>query len=138
MMQVPDLRALVELARARELVSIIDNTMTSPACFRPCTIGFDLSVHSATKYLNGHSDLVAGAVAGRADLVAEIAEISSHLGGSLDPHACFLLERGIKTMPLRVERPGSFFFHNHLGRSHAGCAIYARSLSCWCCWPAAV
>jgi cystathionine beta-lyase/cystathionine gamma-synthase len=64
--------------------------------------GFDLSLHSCTKYLNGHSDLVAGAVIGRSPLVAAITRRLNHLGGSLDPHACFLLHRGIKTLVVRL------------------------------------
>jgi cystathionine beta-lyase/cystathionine gamma-synthase len=102
LMQVADLRAAVEFARAHGLVSIIDNTFASPVNFRPAEIGFDLSIHSATKYLNGHSDIVAGAVIGRADLIEKINRTLSHLGGSLDPHACFLLHRGLKTLGVRV------------------------------------
>ena len=59
-------------------------------------------IHSATKYLNGHSDVVAGCVIGRADLVEKVRRRLNHLGGSADPHACFLLQRGVKTLPLRV------------------------------------
>ena len=64
--------------------------------------GFDLSIHSATKYLNGHTDIVAGAVIGRRELVERITRKLNHLGGSLDPHACFLLSRGMKTLAVRV------------------------------------
>jgi len=102
LMQVADLRAAVEFARAHGLVSIIDNTFASPVNFRPAELGFDLSLHSATKYLNGHSDIVAGAIIGRADLIAQINRTLSHLGASLDPHACFLLHRGLKTLGVRV------------------------------------
>src|ERR1700722_19577035 len=102
LMQVADLRATAEFARAHGLISIIDNTFASPVNFRPAEIGFDLSIHSGTKYLNGHSDIVAGAVIGRADLVEKINRTLSHLGGSLDPHACFLLHRGLKTLAVRV------------------------------------
>jgi cystathionine beta-lyase/cystathionine gamma-synthase len=102
LMQVADLRAAVEFARAHGLISIIDNTFASPVNFRPAEVGFDLSIHSGTKYLNGHSDIVAGAVIGRADLVEKINRTLSHLGGSLDPHACFLLHRGLKTLAVRV------------------------------------
>ena len=99
---VPDLAEVVRFARAHGLVSLIDNTFASPVNFRPAEHGFDLSLHSATKYLNGHSDIVAGAVIGRADLVGRIKHRLDHLGGSLDPHACFLLQRGMKTLALRV------------------------------------
>jgi cystathionine beta-lyase/cystathionine gamma-synthase len=104
LMEVLDLEAIVAFARRHRLTSIIDNTFTSPVNFRPCDLGFDVSVHSATKYLNGHSDIVAGAVAGSRAHLARVLHVVNHLGGSLDPHACFLLERGMKTLVLRVER----------------------------------
>ena len=81
---------------------MIDNTFASPVNFRPAEIGFDLSLHSATKYLNGHTDIVAGAVIGRAELVHDITHKLNHFGGALDPHACFLLHRGLKTLAVRV------------------------------------
>jgi len=93
---------VAEFARAHGLISIIDNTFASPVNFRPIESGFDLSIHSATKYLNGHSDLVAGAVSGSAALIERIRHKANHLGGSLDPHAAFLLNRGLKTLALRV------------------------------------
>lgn len=102
LMQVGELRAAVEFARAHGLISIIDNTFASPVNFRPAEIGFDLSIHSGTKYLNGHSDIVAGAVIGRGDLIEKINRTLTHLGGSMDPHACFLLHRGLKTLAVRV------------------------------------
>ena len=102
LMNVGDLRAVVEFATAHGLVSIIDNTFASPVNFRPAEAGFDLSLHSCTKYLNGHSDIVAGAVIGRASLVEKVAHKLNHLGGVLDPHACFLLHRGMKTLAVRV------------------------------------
>jgi cystathionine beta-lyase/cystathionine gamma-synthase len=99
---VPDLPAVVEFARAHRLVAVVDNTFASPVNFRPTELGFDLSLHSCTKYLNGHSDIVAGAVIGRAALIDQINRKSGHFGGSLDPHACFLLQRGMKTLAVRV------------------------------------
>jgi cystathionine beta-lyase/cystathionine gamma-synthase len=103
LLEVGDLKAVADFARERGLVSIIDNTFASPVNFRPAEWGFDLSVHSCTKYLNGHSDIVAGAVIGRADLIDKITHRLNHLGGSLDPHAAFLLQRGMKTLHLRVK-----------------------------------
>src|ERR1041385_5057229 len=97
--------ALDQVARfapERGIVSVIDNTLATPLNFRPVEHGFDLVVHSATKYLNGHSDIVAGVVTGRAALVGEVKRKLDHLGGALDPHACFLLHRGLKTLALRV------------------------------------
>jgi cystathionine beta-lyase/cystathionine gamma-synthase len=102
LLQVADLRAVVEFARAHRLISVIDNTFASPVNFRPIEAGFDLALHSATKFLNGHSDIVAGAIIGRADLVQRITHRMNHLGCSLDPHAAYLLHRGLKTLPLRV------------------------------------
>ncbi|HYW01642.1 MAG TPA: PLP-dependent aspartate aminotransferase family protein [Candidatus Acidoferrum sp.] len=101
-MQVADHKAIVEFAKANNLVTIIDNTFASPINFRPPEHGFDLSLHSCTKYLNGHSDIVAGAAIGRKELVTRIKRRLDHLGGSLDPHACFLLHRGMKTLGVRV------------------------------------
>ncbi len=104
LLQVPDHRQVVDFARAYQLVSLIDNTLASPVCFRPLAIGYDLSLHSCTKYLNGHSDIVAGAVIGSRQWVDRVNHKLIHLGGSLDPHACFLLERGIKTLALRMRQ----------------------------------
>ncbi len=102
LLQVADLSAVVEFARAHRILAIIDNTFASPINFRPIEAGFDLVVHSATKYLNGHADIVAGALAGGAELIERIRHKANHLGGSLDPHAAFLLSRGLKTLALRV------------------------------------
>jgi len=106
LLQVCDLTGVVAFAREHRLVSLIDNTFPSPINFRPAEHGFDLSLHSCTKYLNGHSDIVAGAVIGREELVHNVRRKLNHLGGSLDPHACFLLYRGMKTLALRVRQQG--------------------------------
>ena len=103
LLQVADLTAVVEFAKTHGVISLIDNTFSSPVNFRPPEWGFDLSLHSCTKYLNGHSDIVAGAVIGRTDLIQKITHKLNHLGGSLDPHACFLLHRGLKTLAVRVK-----------------------------------
>jgi cystathionine beta-lyase/cystathionine gamma-synthase len=102
LLQVSDLRAASAFAKEHGLISIIDNTFASPINFRPAEWGFDVSLHSATKYLNGHSDIVGGACIGRADLIEKITHKLNHLGGSMDPHAAFLLYRGMKTLALRV------------------------------------
>ena len=102
LMEVPKLQEVVTFAREHSLVSLIDNTFATPVNFRPIEIGFDLVLHSATKYLNGHNDIVAGVLVGTRELVSEITSRLNQLGGTLDPHACFLLDRGIKTLPLRV------------------------------------
>ncbi len=99
-----DLRQAARLARRLGLVSIVDNTFASPIWQRPAEFGFDLAVHSATKYLGGHSDLIAGAVVGRRRLVEKIRHTLIQLGGSLDPGAGYLLLRGMKTLQARMER----------------------------------
>src|SRR5262249_37198928 len=101
-LDVADLEGIVRFARAHRLTTIIDSTFATPVNLRPIELGFDLVVHSATKYLNGHSDLVAGCVVGRAAQGTEIRHKLNHLGGSADPHTCFLLQRGIKTLSVRV------------------------------------
>ena len=104
LLQVGELEAITTFAKERGLVSMIDNTFASPLNFRPAEWGFDLSLHSATKYLNGHTDLAAGAVIGSSKLVESVRHMTNHLGGSLDPHACFLLHRGLKTLAVRVRQ----------------------------------
>jgi cystathionine beta-lyase/cystathionine gamma-synthase len=102
LIQLVALDEVARFARERGMVSVIDNTLATPINFRPVEHGFDLVVHSATKYLNGHSDIVAGAVAGSAARVTAVKHKLDHLGGALDPHACWLLHRGLKTLALRV------------------------------------
>ena len=106
-MQIPAHDAIVAFAREHDLVCLIDATFATPVNFKPIPFGYDLVLHSCTKYLNGHSDIVAGAVVGSSERVAAVAQRLKHFGGSLDPHACFLLERGLKTLVLRVERQSS-------------------------------
>lgn len=116
---VGDLEEVVRLSRAFGLISVIDNTIPTPYNFKAVEFGFDLSLHSCTKYLNGHSDIVAGAILGSASLVEKISHTLLHFGGTLDPHTCFLLERGLKTFPLRMKYQNESalrianFLHNH-------------------------
>jgi cystathionine gamma-synthase/cystathionine gamma-lyase/cystathionine beta-lyase len=100
LMEVGDLEAIVAFCRRHGLVSIIDNTFATPVNFRP----LELVVHSATKYLNGHSDIVAGAIVGSSERVSAAREALLHFGGSADAHSCFLFERGLKTLVLRLQR----------------------------------
>lgn len=102
LMRVGRLDEVVAFARGEGLLTLIDNTFASPVNFQPLRHGFDLVFHSATKYLNGHSDLVAGCVMGREELVTKVRHACNHFGGSLDAHAGFLLSRGLKTLALRV------------------------------------
>lgn len=102
LMRVGLLDQVADFGRREGIITVIDNTFASPVNFRPLQAGFDLVFHSATKYLGGHSDLVAGAVMGSADLIERVRTTLNLFGGSLDPHAGFLLARGIKTLALRV------------------------------------
>lgn len=104
LMRVARLREVVDFARANDLVSVVDNTFASPVNFRPVVAGFDLAFNSATKYLNGHSDLVAGSVAGSAELVEKVRHTLNLYGGSLDPHAGYLLARSLKTLAVRMRQ----------------------------------
>ncbi|MAG20929.1 MAG: aminotransferase class I/II-fold pyridoxal phosphate-dependent enzyme [Candidatus Marinimicrobia bacterium] len=104
LLQIGDLEAVTAFSREHRIISVIDNTFASPVNFRPAEWGFDISCHSCTKYLNGHSDIVAGAIIASADLIEKITHKLNHLGGTLDPHACFLLHRGIKTLALRMKQ----------------------------------
>jgi cystathionine beta-lyase/cystathionine gamma-synthase len=103
-LRVPDIAAAATAAHARGVPLIVDATFATPVNFRASEHGADLVFHSATKYLGGHSDLTAGVVVGRAALVAEVREKLKSFGPVLDPHAVWLLERGIKTLAVRVGR----------------------------------
>lgn len=102
LVRVPRLDEVASFCHRQGLVSVIDNTFATPVNFRPLEAGFDVVCHSATKYLNGHSDVVAGAVVGRTELVDRVRHHLDHFGGSLDPYAGTLLARGMKTLALRV------------------------------------
>ncbi|WP_219951209.1 trans-sulfuration enzyme family protein [Dickeya zeae] len=106
LLKLADLRAIAEIAQRRGVISVADNTFASPALQRPLELGFDIVVHSATKYLNGHSDVVAGlAVVGRdKELAAQLAFLQNAVGGVLDPFSSFLTLRGIRTLALRLAR----------------------------------
>jgi cystathionine beta-lyase/cystathionine gamma-synthase len=103
MFQVHDTAALAGLAKAARAVTIIDNSWASPVFQQPIALGCDLVVHSASKYIGGHSDVVAGVVAGRGELVGKIRrEVLPYLGGKLSPFDAWLLLRGLRTLPARM------------------------------------
>jgi cystathionine beta-lyase/cystathionine gamma-synthase len=104
MARVIDLKKVAAIAQQHRLVSMIDSTFATPINQRPAEFGIDLVMHSGTKYFGGHSDLIAGIVAGRQDLIEQIHETRTTLGGNMDPHAAWLLLRGIKTIAVRVQR----------------------------------
>ena len=104
MLRVADLPRLAALAREHGALAIVDATFASPVNVRPYEHGFDAVVHSATKYLNGHTDLVAGAVAGSEEVVARLRPHAALRGATLDPGGAYLLERGLKTLAVRMDR----------------------------------
>ena len=97
-----DLERLREIARRRGVLTIIDATFATPLNQRPLEFGVDLEIHSCTKYLAGHNDILAGAVLGRPELVEEIRALHKAMGGVIDPHCCYLLLRGLKTFSVRM------------------------------------
>jgi cystathionine gamma-synthase len=99
---VVDVPRLAELSRERRVKTIIDSTFATPVNLRPIEHGIDLVVHSATKYLSGHNDVLAGVIAGKAGLCSLVRDVRHMLGAVCDPHAAYLVHRGIKTMGLRV------------------------------------
>ncbi len=99
-----DLHKAVAFAKKHKLVSLIDNTFATPVFQRPIEMGFDIVLHSATKYFAGHSDLIAGAAAGSRHWMERVRHMVIYLGGSMDPQAAFLLIRGMKTLELRVRK----------------------------------
>jgi len=103
-LRVADLRKAIALARRFNLTSIVDNTFASPVLQKPLLLGFDMVVHSATKYLGGHSDLIGGAVAGSKVHVDKVRHMIISLGGSMDPEGAYLLIRGMKSVETRVHR----------------------------------
>ncbi len=109
LMRVLDLDWLGVLAEGEGIALLVDSTFATPINFRPLAHGADIVIHSATKYLNGHSDVIAGAVAGAATVVEEVRERMKLWGQALDPHAAWLIERGLKTLAVRMER------HNRTG-----------------------
>ncbi|GAC1628117.1 MAG: methionine gamma-lyase [Candidatus Acidiferrum sp.] len=99
-----DIRKAAAFAKKHKLVSIIDNTFATPLLQNPIALGYDIVVHSATKALAGHSDLIAGVAAGSAAWIKKVRQMVIFLGGSMDPEVAYLLIRGMKTLGLRVER----------------------------------
>jgi cystathionine beta-lyase/cystathionine gamma-synthase len=99
-----DVAAIAAACRLRGVISVIDNTFATPVNQRPIALGVDLVMHSATKYLNGHSDVTAGALAGPSRLLNPIEKARRLVGGVLDPYAAYALGRGLKTLDVRMQR----------------------------------
>ncbi len=103
-LRVVDFKKVAGLAKQHKLLSMIDSTFGTPINQHPAEYGIDLVMHSGTKYLSGHADLTCGVVAGRRDLIEQINDTRTTLGNCMDPHASWLLIRGLKTLAVRVER----------------------------------
>jgi O-succinylhomoserine (thiol)-lyase len=104
LMNLVDLAAIAEFAKARDIITICDNTFLSPYFQRPLELGIDVVMHSTTKYINGHSDVVGGAlITARADLAERIGFLQNATGSAQAPFDCFLVLRGVKTLAVRME-----------------------------------
>lgn len=103
-LRVVDFQRMAALARERGLISMVDSTFGTPINQRPAEYGLDLVMHSGTKYLSGHADLTCGVVCGRREMMQRLWETRTTLGNCMDPHAAFLLIRGLKTLAVRVAR----------------------------------
>jgi threonine synthase len=108
-LRVLDIPAIVKVAKQHRAMTIIDATLATPYNIKPIELGVDIVIHSATKYLGGHNDLLAGVALGKHDLMNELYRMQRIIGATPDAFACFLLERGLKTLALRMEH------HNHAG-----------------------
>ncbi len=144
-LRIHDLALVGRVAREHGIISVADNTFATPYLSRPSEFGISIVLHSATKYLGGHGDLLAGVVAGPADLLHEVRmEGLRHLGASLDPHAAYLLLRGMRTLHLRMEahcanasavahalrgQPGVAKVHYPGFAEHSGHALAASQMS---------
>lgn len=104
LMRVLDMEPLATLCHTEGIALIVDSTFASPINFRPLEHGADVVIHSATKYLNGHSDVIAGAVIGTEEMVEEVRRLMQVWGQALDPHAAWLVERGLRTLDVRMTR----------------------------------
>jgi cystathionine gamma-lyase len=104
LLRVPDLPELGKLARARGLTFIVDSTFTTPCLVLPLALGADLVVHSVSKYLSGHGDVIGGVVVGAAAALEPLRKLRTQLGGTMDPFAAWLALRGLRTLPLRLAR----------------------------------
>ena len=103
-LKICDIEAMADVAKRHNLLLIIDNTFASPWGCKPLTMGVDLVIHSTTKYLGGHSDIIGGAVVGSKEHIANIFMRKVHFGAAPDPHSCYLLERGMRTLDVRMPR----------------------------------
>jgi len=102
---ITDIRACADLAKKHQLILVVDNTFSSPYLQRPIELGADVVIHSLTKFINGHADIVGGVIIARDEqLFKKIQKVLFYMGGTMDPHQAWLVLRGVRTLPLRVDR----------------------------------
>jgi len=101
---ITDIEAVVQLARSKNILTVIDNTFATPINQTPLDFGLDVVTHSGTKYIGGHSDICCGAALGSQELIAKIKPSAANFGGSLNAMTCYLIERSLKTLSVRVEK----------------------------------
>ena len=143
-LRVIDMKKVAALAKQHGLISMIDSTFGTPMNQRPAEHGFDLVMHSGTKYLSGHADLTCGVISGKLDLIQQIHDARTTLGNCMDPHAAWLLIRGMKTLAVRVARQNenalrvAEFLEQHAKvrkvhypflKSHPQCSIARQQMS---------
>jgi len=143
LLMITDIQATAEVGRRRGIATAIDNTFASPINQNPIALGIDIVIHSGTKYIGGHSDLCCGAVLGSATHIARVKSAAVNLGGSLNALTCYLIERSLKTLAVRVERQNTNamavaeFLARHPAvrrvnypglETHPGCAVARRQM----------
>lgn len=130
LLTITDMNAVADLAKKNGIVSMIDNTFASPINQTPIDFGIDIMIHSATKYMGGHSDICAGAVAASNEHIERIWNIAKNLGGSLSDFMVWMLERSLKTMNLRVKRQSknALKMARYLANSNNVAAVYYPGL----------
>lgn len=130
-LKITDIKAVAAIAKKYGLLTIIDNTFASPVNQNPIDLGIDLVTHSGTKYIGGHSDLCCGAAVGTKEHIKQVWGSAFHFGGSLDAHACYLVERSLKTIVLRVRQQNhnAMTLANYLKSNNKFSRVYYPGLS---------
>jgi cystathionine beta-lyase/cystathionine gamma-synthase len=130
-LKITDIKAVAGIAKKHSLLTIIDNTFASPINQNPIDFGIDIVTHSGTKYIGGHSDLCCGAAVGSKQHIKQVWESAFHFGGSLDAHTCYLIERSLKTIVLRVrqQNQNALMLANYLTTNNKISKVYYPGLT---------
>lgn len=129
-LKITDIKAVAGIAKKHGLLTVIDNTFASPVNQNPIDLGIDIVTHSGTKYIGGHSDLCCGAVVGSKENIKQVWGSAFHFGGSLDAHTCYLVERSLKTIVLRVrqQNQNAMMLANYLKSNNKVSKVYYPGL----------